>query len=302
VAYFDGAVWLGATDDGTYPYFGDNQLLRLDPADGSIDQRIAVATGAVAGVVDGTLWVVSGNAPETLDPATGTLGRGGLEPDGSIPSTWSLAKAAGRLFGRNSWSLFELDPETGAMLGEATLPLDSSGNEPEVFPVPIAGEGDVLYLATTDRSSPVIAAYDVAAGAYRWVEPVERGAVGLAIADGLLWVLVGRPYQRQLLFAFDLATGEQKVDAALPQGTSLIEDGHLSLRAAADGTLWVLSAADGIVFRIDTAAGQAVEQFHFSRRPTEFVVTDDAVVGISQYEDRVMVVPRDAFVAVPVAS
>ncbi|MGB8860638.1 MAG: hypothetical protein WCC60_15370, partial [Ilumatobacteraceae bacterium] len=42
VAYFDGAVWLGATDDGTYPYFGDNQLLRLDPADGSIDQRIAV--------------------------------------------------------------------------------------------------------------------------------------------------------------------------------------------------------------------------------------------------------------------
>ena len=73
------------------------------------------------------------------------------------------------------------------------------------------------------------------------------------------------------------------------------DDSNTSLRVADDGTLWVMSGADSTLFRIDTTTGQAVEQFRFSHRPSEFVVTDTSVVVISYYDNRVMMVPRTAF-------
>ena len=303
VAYFDGGLWLGVTDDGEYPDNGRHDLLRLDPTDGSIDLRTGVPGDVgVVGVVDDTLWVISGNQMESVDPATGQLSSGGLDGDGSVDTSWSLASAGGRLFGRTGWTLLELDPATGVVLGEVARPPDSNGNDPEVFPVPIAGRGDTLYLETTDRSSPVIAAYDVVTNDYTWVTSVEREPVGLVILGDRLWVLVSRPNMSQLVFAYDLATGEQVIEARLPEGTSMIDDGNISLRAADDGSLWVMSGADSTIFRIDPATGAAVEQFHFSHRPTQFMVTDTSVVAISYGDDRMMMVPRDAFESVAQAA
>lgn len=303
-AYFDGGVWLGVTDDGDYPDSGRHSLLRLDPADGSIDLRTAVPDAlGVAGVVDDTLWVISGNQLESVDPATGELSSGGLDGDGSVDTSWSLASAGGRLFGRTDWTLMEIDPATGEILGEVARPADSAGNDPEVFPAPIIGRGDVLYLTTTDRSSPVIAAYEVVADDYAWVTSVERDPVGLVILEDRLWVLVSRPNMSQLLLAYDLATGEQVIEARLPEGTSMIDrGGNISLRAADDGTLWVMSGADSTIFRVDPATGAAVEQFRLSQRPTEFIVTATSVIALSANHDRVMMVPRDAFEPVAAAA
>ncbi len=302
-AYFDGAVWLGVTSDGGYPDYGHHDLLRLDPTDGSIDLRTGVPDGVgVAGVVDGVLWVISGNHLESVDPTTGALSQGGLDGDGSVSTFWSLASAGGRLFGRTDWTLMEIDPETGEILGEVARPTDSNGNDPEVFPAPIIGRGDVLYLATTEQSSPVIAAYDVVADEYTWVRSVARDPVGLVILEDQLWVLVSRPNMRQLLLAFDLATGDQVIETRLPEGTSMIDDSNISLRTADDGTLWVMSGADSTVFRIDPATGAAVEQFRFSHRPTAFIVTATSVIAVSYFDNRVMMVPREAFEPVATAA
>ncbi len=302
VALVGDALWLGLATTENATATSKGELVRVDVTDGTIDRRVAVDHAAVVGVVDDTLWVASGMEPEQLDPATGALGRGGLDTQGQVAHEWSMASAGGRLFGRNDNTVNEIDPASGAVGAVVALPSDSSGSEPEVLDnAPLAGAGDLLFVDTTDRGDEAIAALDVVTGDYRWVTSVDRVPVGLVVSGNLLWVALQRPALRQRVIALDVDTGEVMVDARMPEQTSMLDDGNQLLVAAEDGTLWLLVGADNTVFRIDTTTGEAVEQFEFSVRPTTFVVTDDAVVVVSPYDDAVARVARADFQPVPAA-
>jgi outer membrane protein assembly factor BamB len=295
VALVGDALWLGVAEENATAT-SRGELIHLDVTDGSIEQRVAVDGTRVVGVVDDTLWVQSGLFPESLDPVTGELGMGGLDSEGQLASAWSLASAGGRLFGRSDGELYEMDPATGAVLAPLTLPLNTTANTPEVLDnAPLAGAGDLLLIDTTHQGDEAIAALDVATGEYRWVAAIDRTPVGMVVLGDRVWVALQQPALRQRLVALDLATGEELLDARLPEGTSMLDDGNQLLVAAADGTLWLLVGADSTVFRVDTETGEVVEQFRFSVRPTTFVVTDDAVLAVSHIDDAVAKVARTDF-------
>jgi len=152
---------------------------------------------------------------------------------------------------------------------------------------------------TTDQDDEVIAALDVTTGEYRWVTAVDRNPVGMVVIGDLVWLALQQPTRRQHVLALDITTGEVVIDALLPEGASMLDDGNRMMVAAEDGTLWLLVGTDNTVFRIDTATGEAVEQFRFSVRPTTFAVTDDAVLALSPYDDAVARVARSDFEPVP---
>jgi len=140
---------------------------------------------------------------------------------------------------------------------------------------------------------------DVTTGEYRWVTAVDRNPVGMVVIGDLVWPALQQPTRRQHVLALDITTGEVVIDALLPEGASMLDDGNRMMVAAEDGTLWLLVGTDNTVFRIDTATGEAVEQFRFSVRPTTFAVTDDAVLALSPYDDAVARVARSDFEPVP---
>jgi len=152
---------------------------------------------------------------------------------------------------------------------------------------------------TTDQDDEVIAALDVTTGEYRWVTAVDRNPVRMVVIGDLVWLALQQPTRRQHVLALDITTGEVVIDALLPEGASMLDDRNGMMVAAEDGTLWLLVGTDNTVFRIDTATGEAVEQFRFSVRPTTFAVTDDAVLALSPYDDAVARVARSDFEPVP---
>jgi virginiamycin B lyase len=174
IAAADGSIWVTSYDDGT--------LIRVDPATNKVVATIPVGPAPAQLAVDaGMIWVVNSHATiARVDPAANrrvqvvTVGAG-VQFQGVAAgngSVWTVVKGTG---------LARLDSATGRIVAS--------------IPIPRCCEGDLLVTRdlvwVTDPSSAMIYAVDPARNRVVRRFRGERGARGLALAGGNLWVTHG---------------------------------------------------------------------------------------------------------------
>lgn len=278
IAYVDGAIWVGVSDQVVTPQAGETELLRIDPADGSVDLRVGQRLD-VHGVVDGDLWVGS----SSVDPSTGKGSRS-IDHPFIVPAT--LVAAGGALYVIDFGEVTEFDLESGAKVATVAEPGGDDGETIGTYSDAAVGAGDLLVIETDVDGVRSIAALDVVQGAYRWTYPLPKyiGPASMAVSGGTLWALLDAGADSgvaQSVVAFDLETGEVVAQHDLPAGTAQIGDDPNALQLGPDGTPWALVHEDGVVLRIDPETAAAVASFTFSTRPIAFTVSEDAVFTVS---------------------
>ena len=221
-----GYIWLASYDNG-------GEILRFDPASGSVDKRIALGGSPGFARWFGERLVVNNDRSELLE----------IDRNGEV-----VATRAGTFKGEGLGYLWILDPsdgsmqsmEEGGLVGEIVIP----GNGPaagDLTRVRAVGEaGGYLWLIFGDSSANVVR-FDVTTGELLPL-PVGRWIHSLVEHNELLWLT---SHSDHLLISVDPDTGEiHRYPVPGKPGGLLV----------ADGDLWVALYQPGQLVRIDTDA------------------------------------------------
>lgn len=228
------------------------------------------------------LWATGIYGLKRLDPATGTVAT-------ADRSYESLAMPGRRLFGISDGDLHEIDPQTGADLGQVTLPLNEFGSDFEVVRMPLVAVGDMVWV-TVAESNFSFTAFDPATGTFGAQVEVDEGFGAAVLVGDVIW-LADR-YGKYVVV--DATTGERlDVTAELPVGETIL-DSNGSLFVGADDSLWLLDQPAQNVYQLDPHTGETLGSFHLRWRPSSMAVTATDLWITNGYDDRITVLPRSA--------
>jgi peptide/nickel transport system substrate-binding protein len=241
-----GSLWVA---DATGP-----TVSRIDPENGSVDDRIQVA-GEPGSIVagGGAIWVASavGGTISRIDPATDT-----------VTQTVRLrgASAAAVAFGGgNLWvadpadeTLIELEPGSGSV--RRTLTLD-------LRPTALAIADGVIWVC--DQSANIVEQIAVGSGATLATTHVGNGPAAIALGARGAWVAN----------ALDGTVSRIDADTAAVVATIPVGSNPSSLVAAA-GSIWTANQASGTLSRIDPQRNRVAATVEIGGTPTSLI--DDA--------------------------
>jgi streptogramin lyase len=245
VAFGSGSLWVPI----------DGELVRLDPASGAVQARIAVG-GRPWGVVaaDGVVW--EGNLDNQriakVDPGTNTVVRQIVLPGSPV----GVAVGAGALWAANNDSdeVWRIDPDSG----EFTTTHVGDRHEFIGF-----SEGRV-WVASENGT---IGQLDTATGAL--VKTISAGSDAdyLGFSPGSVWV---SNYASPYLWRIDAATGTigQRLNIG-SAGAQAVQD---------DGTsLWVAMYNTGLVLKLDRATGAVRKRFRVGKKPRGLTIAAGSI-------------------------
>jgi DNA-binding beta-propeller fold protein YncE len=240
VAYGFGSLWVAV----------EGALVRLDPATGVIQARVAVG-GRPWGIAIGesVVWVGNQFGPiAAVDPATNILTRQ-IALDGTPVG---VAVGGGALWAasNNDDRVWRLDPTTGAILGVAHV-----GDSHEFVGY---SEGRV-WVASEDGT---IAQIDAATGAVTKTIAVGNDADYLGFSPGSVWV---SNYASPYVWRIDGASGTIAQRLLVGYGQQGVED---------DGSsLWVAMYRTGFVLQVDRVTGAIRKRFRVGGKPRGLTIS-----------------------------
>ena len=239
-----GSLWLSDTRD--------QAVLRVDPTDGLIVDRIAVP-GEPGGIVigDGAIWVASTIAGtiSRIDPATAQVTQ-------TVPLEIGNAAALGFGQGRlwvddaTGHSLVEVSPRTGKRV--LTLPLD-------LRPTSLAVGRQAVWVA--DYDSGLVARVNPRLGVTEAIVHVGEGPAALAFGDNALWVANSLD---STVTRIDLTTNS--IVATIPVGS-----GPIAL-ASSEGSIWAANQYSGDLSRIDPRRNQVTATIRVGGQPSAVAI------------------------------
>jgi YVTN family beta-propeller protein len=235
VAYGFGSLWVAV----------EGALLRLDPATGAVQARVAVG-GRPWGIeiAETVVWVgnLSNDTVAAVDPGTNAVARR-IVLDGS-PVGVAVGGGAVWAADNDDDRVWRLDPTTGAILGVTHV-----GDTHEFVGY---SEGRV-WVASEDGT---IAQLDAATGAVTKTVVAGTDADYLGFSPGSVWV---SNYRSPFLWRIDAASGTIAQRLLIGAGAQGVED---------DGrTLWVAIYNAGLVYQVDRATGRIRKQFQVGAKP-----------------------------------
>jgi YVTN family beta-propeller protein len=219
VAFGAGSLWVADSDA--------RSVAQIDPGSNAVEQRLDVGNAPRGlAVVDGTLWVLSGDAAiERLD-----LGRARVTQTVRLAAKpTAIAASAGSLWvaSEEGGTVWRIDPRTGTALRSIRV-----GNGPSAI---AAGAGAVWVV---NRHDGTLSRIDAATGTVSWTVPVGTDPAAVAAGAGAVWVAGGE----------DAAVA--RVDPHRPRVAERIRLGTPATAiATAGGRVWTTTGAASAAHR-----------------------------------------------------
>jgi streptogramin lyase len=259
VAGAAGAVWISNADTG--------QLLRLDPATGTVTRRIALdPTPCAITVAYGSLWVVTQSGKlDRVDPVAGRVLA--HVPIGETSYQAVATPGAMWVSNRNGATLTRIDPATNRVT--ATVPT------PGIQPGGMVYAAGSLWVGDDTDGADHVLRMNPATHAFTRLVAGHRPAY-LTATPGAIWV---SNVNDGTVSRLDAASGRQTT--SVKAGASPV---NLDVRPGAAPEVWVPDDTGGHVTRVDATAGTVVETIDATGKGPALLAAVGGDIWVTMYE------------------